>query len=88
MTKDQILSHQAYRYISNLSMNERYSALFGNTKESIEKNFGVKIQERSYAHIGDIPDTSIAFSCKDPFKDYVTVAELIPSLVNKVKTVN
>lgn len=78
MNKEEILNHESFKYLSSLSMRDRYNAFFGKTKQAIEHGLGVTITEESFMNLNDIPDECVFISCTDPFRNFSTIAVLKP----------
>lgn len=78
MTKEQILEHPAFKYISGLSNRQRFYILFGKTQTDIEKNFNVKIENYHFTKLPEIEDGWITLSVNDSFKNESSIAVLKP----------
>lgn len=64
--KEQIQNHAAYKYIFNLSPAQRYDALLGSQKATIEKGFNASVEEAAFTYTGNLKDEQIALSVKHP----------------------
>lgn len=64
MTKEEIITHPAYKFISSLSPTQRYETIFYKMKSQIEAAFKVKISEASFTYLNESKQNEICLSCK------------------------
>jgi hypothetical protein len=83
MTKQEILNHDGWKYITSLGPKERYSALFGTSKSIIEKTFGVSIEERPYTDLNKIDEGCVTLSVTDSFRGISFIAVLTPNHIKE-----
>jgi hypothetical protein len=79
MTKQEILNHDGWRYISSLGPKERHFALFGTNKSIIEKVFDVSIEEKPFTDLNKIDERCVMLSVTDSFRGISFIAVLTPN---------
>ena len=79
MTKQEILNHDGWKYISSLGPKERHSALFGSSKSMVEKAFDVSIEERPFTDLNKIDEECVTLSVTDGFRGISMIAVLTPN---------
>lgn len=79
MSREDILKHDGWKYISSLNPTQRHLAIFGNQRSNIEKMYDCKIEEWPYARLSDVTEDMVSLSVTDGFRNISMIAVLIPN---------
>lgn len=77
MTKQEILNHGVWQYISKLSPKQRNRVIFGSNKLQIEETYNVSIEEWAYTNLPKLKDNMIAITITND-SNTSSLAVLIP----------